>query len=402
MQLLNPLWLWGLLGLAVPVAIHLLSRKEGKVVKVGSIRHLTDSTTRRFKSIKLNEILLLSLRCFLLALIVALLSGLMMESSQTLPKWVLLERGVEANGEVARIADSLTSDGFEVRYLEHDFPLPDDTLEATPAPNYWYLAEELSRAEVLEAVVFSKAGLTGFKGKRSPKPPTVRWFDVPFSTDDFSAVSVPEGDSVWEITAESSENLVAFLASKSKASGQATSSARLATVRIAYDDQHAYDEKVLTAAFTVLNDLPGMALAIESTKAESFTPGLETITFWLAAGEAPSVSGKLVLLKETDANELLVRSGSMQWNLTRRLNKKTALDDHLVLQLASLLKTELPALAKYDQRVMPESWRWSKTEANETIEAGSTTAFADINDWLLALFVITLITERIVAWRRGQ
>ena len=40
---------------AVPVAIHLLSRKEGKVIKVGSLRHLRETTTRQFRSLKPNE-----------------------------------------------------------------------------------------------------------------------------------------------------------------------------------------------------------------------------------------------------------------------------------------------------------------------------------------------------------
>ena len=32
MGLLNPTWLWGLAGLAIPVAIHLLSRKDMRVI----------------------------------------------------------------------------------------------------------------------------------------------------------------------------------------------------------------------------------------------------------------------------------------------------------------------------------------------------------------------------------
>jgi hypothetical protein len=78
-QFAQPIFLWALTALAVPIGIHLLSRKEGKVVKMGSLRHLRETSTKQFKGIKLNELLLLALRCLLIILFVSLLAGLSME-----------------------------------------------------------------------------------------------------------------------------------------------------------------------------------------------------------------------------------------------------------------------------------------------------------------------------------
>lgn len=66
MNFTQPLFLWTLAGAFIPIAIHLLSRKEGKVVKVGSLRHMEESNTSRFKSIRLNETLLLLARCLMI------------------------------------------------------------------------------------------------------------------------------------------------------------------------------------------------------------------------------------------------------------------------------------------------------------------------------------------------
>lgn len=49
MQLTQSVWLWGLMALALPIAIHLLSRKEGRVVPVGSLRHLRETTSQQFR-----------------------------------------------------------------------------------------------------------------------------------------------------------------------------------------------------------------------------------------------------------------------------------------------------------------------------------------------------------------
>jgi len=74
MQFKQPILLWALAGLIVPLAIHLLSRKEGQVIRLGSLRHLRETSTQQFRGIKLNEILLLALRSLLVILFVLLIN----------------------------------------------------------------------------------------------------------------------------------------------------------------------------------------------------------------------------------------------------------------------------------------------------------------------------------------
>ena len=69
MALANSFWLWGLSALSVPLIIHLLSRREGKVIRMGSLRYLQDSNTQQFKSLRLNEIILFILRCLLIIIL---------------------------------------------------------------------------------------------------------------------------------------------------------------------------------------------------------------------------------------------------------------------------------------------------------------------------------------------
>src|SRR5688572_23470231 len=117
MQLLNPIWLLGLLGLSIPVAIHLLSRKEGRIIKIGSIRHLDDTATRQFKSIRLNEYLLLLLTCILITLLDYQRNELIYTRPRKKEKSLLIDKGLETEKEFSGVIDSLRKSGYQMRSL---------------------------------------------------------------------------------------------------------------------------------------------------------------------------------------------------------------------------------------------------------------------------------------------
>ena len=169
MQLTHPIYLWALAGILVPLLIHLLSRKPGKVVQVGSIRHLSDSNSRRFSSLRFNEYLLFVLRALLVVIFALLLTGLARMKSGTAPRWVLLEPGFEPVPGLRESLDSLQEAGYEFRYLAEGFPrMETDTGWAAPV-NYAYLLHSLEEKGV-EAVVYAGNRLPAFLGPRRPLP----------------------------------------------------------------------------------------------------------------------------------------------------------------------------------------------------------------------------------------
>jgi hypothetical protein len=66
---LAPYWLLAASVIVIPIAIHLWNKRQGKTVKVGSLRWLEASASNRWSSIKLNNFWLLVLRCFILILL---------------------------------------------------------------------------------------------------------------------------------------------------------------------------------------------------------------------------------------------------------------------------------------------------------------------------------------------
>src|SRR5688572_9549927 len=196
MLLLNPIWLWALAGLAIPIGIHLLSRKEGQVIKIGSLRHLQETNTQQFKGIRLNEIVLLALRCALIILLVLLISGLSFEkATNSEAKWVLLENGLEDIPEVHSQLEIFQDQGYELRCLADGFPVSVDS--ASSSNNlYWRLAEQLQFEKVSDVIVISKNRLDGFKGKRPTLPSNIRWISVPSESVDYTVRANSVGDSI--------------------------------------------------------------------------------------------------------------------------------------------------------------------------------------------------------------
>lgn len=74
MQFLQPILLWGLLGIGIPILVHLWRGKKGKVIHWAAMRWLSAMESSATKGAKLDNILVLLLRILLFVLLVLSLS----------------------------------------------------------------------------------------------------------------------------------------------------------------------------------------------------------------------------------------------------------------------------------------------------------------------------------------
>ncbi|SDG47214.1 N-terminal double-transmembrane domain-containing protein [Dyadobacter soli] len=74
MTFLQSYMLWGMLAVAVPVAIHFWYQKRGKTIKWAAMRWLGGQTTLQHRGLRLNEVWLMILRCLVVALLALILS----------------------------------------------------------------------------------------------------------------------------------------------------------------------------------------------------------------------------------------------------------------------------------------------------------------------------------------
>lgn len=183
--LLSPGWLAGLAALAVPLAVHWLSRGRGRVVRVGSTRLLTAAETRSLRRLRLTDRPLLLAR-------VALVAGVVLALSE--PTWqrparrgedaaprLLVEPAVLGargrlepdNPESYRRLDELLAGGASGRWLAEGLAPLDGAPPAAPEDLWSLLREAATPGAALE--VFALDRLAALRGERPGLPVPVVW-----------------------------------------------------------------------------------------------------------------------------------------------------------------------------------------------------------------------------------
>ncbi|NOT73940.1 MAG: hypothetical protein HOP08_03360 [Cyclobacteriaceae bacterium] len=402
MQLSQPIFLWALAGLAIPVAIHLLSRKEGKVIRLGSIRHVQETSTKQFKSLRLNELLLLALRCLLIILFSLLLSGPHWKSTNN-KKWVLIEKGLENQKQVTSILDSLKDQGYESRWLAKDFPLLKDSAEWKPLSNYRRIVNDILLTQTSEVLVFAQNKVSGFSGTRSFVPDHIRWISVGLPDKEYILAAIKKSnDSIIVrkgITGSDGTSFINEISNK----GIEAKPAKTISVLLASDPGHTYDRKIMMAVLkTIQNSYPVDLVIKESGSVDTSAP--VDISISLLSNNSKA-SSKSIILAPQNSERLIIHSQPDQWIITRRLNEETALRENLTLEIASVLLPERDSLegivAANDRRVMPDSVVWAS--ASNPLSAIITNPITEKADpYLIVFLLLILLTERMVAYHKNQ
>lgn len=369
MTVVNPIWFWALSGLAIPVAIHLLSRKEGPVIRIGSIRFLAETATSKFSSIRLNELALLVLRSLLIVTLLLFLANLfwLKNTEHHTKQWLVIERGLEQESNVVSVLDSLKKSGYEQKQLATGFPSPGE--QSDEGPDYYALCEALA-TEPVQAIVFARNSLANFKGKRIPLPANVTWVA---STDD----KLPEADTI-PLTA-----------------------GKPLTITVAYEPAFLRDKKIVIAALKSIQSVAPDNLSIIETTAQNFKPRNNTDWLIWLSSEVVSHPGKILRIDPAPAEQLIRPIRKNDWAFTSRLTEDQAIENHLPLELMNLLFGRQPETC-LKELTLPNELVWSEKDAvDKPVESGLR-AGVSLDKFLLLIIVGLLIAERVLAFYRKQ
>ena len=190
LQLLNPIWLFGISGILIPLIIHLWNIKTGKTLKVGSIALLGESSRQNSRSLRLMELLLLFLRCLLIIMLSILLAEPVWKSMQTQPinkAWILIERSAfaETYDNFKAEIDSLSKAGNELHLFEPGFEkvvLEDILADTTSADRtaklpLWSLVRLMEQQipKGSKAFIYTSDRAHRFKGSRPATKTAISW-----------------------------------------------------------------------------------------------------------------------------------------------------------------------------------------------------------------------------------
>lgn len=405
MQFAQPIMLWALAGLSIPIAIHLLSRKEGKVIYLGSLRHLSETSTQQFRGIKLNEILLLVLRSLLVILFVLLISGLHFTDSGD-KRWLLVEKGIEENPVALKLIDSLKAQGFEWHGLQKGFPT-EYILKDDGFTNYWQAIALLQQQELDQAIVLSHSRVEDFKGTRHTMGNNIQWITFPTSSNDFvveaieqspERVLVRKGHSEADYT--SFETIVATTPLSDSIPVKKTPTISIALIG---DPDFDHDKQMIKAALDAITKTIPIYIDVRETNPEAISTLSADWLIWLSA-KSVSIhdSINVISYSSNPADQIVTRVAENHWTINKRLTIETVRQENLALKLATVLvdeKEKWKQIAEQDRRSLPDSILFSGMTSSIDVEAGMA---PPLNKYLLILFLVLLVAERFISYQRNQ
>jgi hypothetical protein len=415
MQFINPSYLWALLGLIVPIAIHLWSKKQGRTIKVGSVRFLKASNTQKTKSVQLNELLLLVLRLLIVGILVMIMVEVnWKKSSQNSPITYIIEASVLNSPDVKSLADTWL-DNAEVRLLQTDFPeYSGEAIDTNnlKTPYYWQLAKEMQDLPTDSIVVLTKSLLKGIKGKRPELADNIKWIvkDVDSNVRERIA-GLQKTDAVEWISVNSNATHLKF----EKELKPITSIENDSPPLLKIDTIHVYvfsepefvaEERYIKASFKALKiylDYPIQINPINTI--DDLKLSSHDILVWLSEKSLPDIEGKVLQYKANAFAQDLIEpvNPGQTYQLTQRLNSENSIREHLAEELIEILNpySKLKSMASvYDQRTMPLEVLRPTFNSDLSVKSKRVTESSSVYFWIILMLL--LVIERIITRYRKQ
>lgn len=401
----NPIWLWGFVGLVIPIGIHLLSRKEGKVIRFGSLRHLQETPTQQFKHLRLNDVWQLLLRCLIVITLVLALADIRLPSAKG-QKWVVLEPTATLPITLEAWVDSLKDNGFELRSFRSGFPLLNEETYEPTSTSYWKLIQELNSIALERAYIISPAPFNRFTGARIPLAGFISWIPLePANVNFVQDVTKISNDSVLVTAGASNALITQFSSSVQMLPWQQTHvndslSIQLkdtVTVALFYDDAYVNTARILKAALNTIGAQANFFLTLSINQMPK-NPSDSSWLIWLSSRTPVAYGKNKLLLREQPYADLLAQESAHRWTLSRAVTEEDILRDHLLTELATLILKPVTEEPRFDLRGMPETML--KAPAITT-EKKSPAGYHPIENILMVLLILFVAAERIIAYLRN-
>lgn len=431
MSFAHPSYLWALLGLLVPIAIHLWSKKEAKTIKIGSVQLLSESKSKQSSSIQLNEWWLLLLRIGIISLLVVLLAK---------PQWY----SNVSNKTLTYIVEpelaqhlSFTSrfneldESQKIRLFKNGLPLiknEEQTINEHDVQDYWALASEMDGLHTDSIVVFTTGLTSGLKGARPETKHHINWIVIDSAlSKEQPLLAYKKDDGLQLYTARSASeetkisNKLITLGNEYALNGQGDSlliskngtskSVPVFTqdpieVSIVYSDSLTADKTYLEAALKALSVYLDREIKVETKPdIEDFINEEVDLVIWLSNKYYPKTDQKLFVWKEDAMAQSIITVGEddSRFYLTKHINSENAVSERLTEKLLGVLDVN-SEVERLSEEVDHRSVTASELETTYTPskEKQKQLSSWNVNPYLWLVLFVLLLVERFVAYKRKQ
>jgi len=400
----NPSYLFALAGLLVPLAIHLWSKKEGKVIKVGSIEYFSEEDAKKSSSIRLNELWLLILRMLLLGTLTFILAQLYFKLPITdSSKALFIDPELRDSEKTSQLIDSL-QETYDVHWFMLGFSSIEETLDTTKAhPPYWQLLKMLDNYPAQEMVVVSQSKLTQLFGSRPEINRPISWITINEpGKSEFVAEAIHTDNGYAVINGISTPTSTRFNKVKWPKL-DVTDNGQLIqdTLRVAFqvDQSFEKDSIFIKAALETIQNYTQWPVAIVTNVNNA--NGL----IWLSDQPVEKeVDYLLVWHTDTLAAELIQYTPNPKtYHLTHHLTQKDIVDQDFVTTFFQTLRPHISnyqnVTTNHDLRQLDERQLMPVIQQNKVID---NTLGSPLNNYLWIVLIIIFAGERTLSFIRNQ
>ena len=427
MTFLNPTYLWALLGILIPIVIHLWNRKKVLTIKVGSIKMLKESEPKRTSSIRPNEWWLLLLRITMITLLVFILAEPILKSEEDKePITFIIEPDLLHLRSIEALLDSIPLNAQRV--LAKGFPKVEDynlQTAKTHVPEYWQMAQEMENLATDSVVVFTRGLISGLRGMRPKIHQHINWIVMDTGEDTTALVEATMDRDSFElrsivsdrkrltyntskISKRNKEINVNYFRDSIQVNGDwiPLKVDNPLKVLIVADDSLATKLKYLKSAYRAVGKFLNSPIEINSVK-EMDTLDLEayaTLVWFSKEKFKDHAINTLLYRPDSLATRLVVQGDAKNtFFLTAPLNSENIITDHLsekLLELLSLDRDVAEKASEYDLRIAD-----AKELQTLSFNAKKDKKYSkkyDITIWIWLLLGMCMVVERILAKYRKQ
>lgn len=360
MAFLQPYMLWGMLTVAVPVAIHFWYQKRGKTMEWAAMRWLGEQTTLQHRGLRLHEMWLMILRCLLVILLALILSKPVVD-------WL-------ANAGKPEVVHLVQADGLVTETFRFEL----ERAERRGEPIYWMgttpeKAGNLARPEgVTASIAYLQQNINALADGNA------RDFRLYFLNDGSlnARVYVPGIYQLFPATDSSVTRPIDLFKNKPAYKG---------TIQVLLDYRNAAEAQTVRAALAALAEVYGFAFEIQQKMnpashhdlvfADHAWTAAQPGTTYVISGNAPqwNMPAQVIQLRDT------LRIADSEWVENGRLPEW--LGDLVVKQLG--LQTNAAPLSKSQLSTFFEKIKPPRGQEQ-----------AQLRPWLVLIFILLMAAER--------
>ncbi|MEP2281450.1 BatA domain-containing protein [Maribacter sp.] len=431
MSFAHPSYLWALLGLLVPIAIHLWSKKEAKTIKIGSVQLLSESKSKQSSSIQLNELWLLLLRMGIISLLVVLMAKPQWHSKISNSKVTYV-----VEPELAQNADFMSQfiekgNDQEIRLLQKGLPLNEGEEQVTKlkaVQDYWALASEMEELPTDSIVVFTNGFASGLKGARPESKQNINWIVIDSALSKETPLLAYKRENElqlytgWSGAGETKVNSRKITLGEDFTLSSGGDSLVISKhepvkkvpvivqnpieIALFYTDSLQQDKRYIEASLKALSIYLNREINVTSKlDSEEISKNDADVVIWLSNKPQPEAAQKLLVLREDALAQSIIVTAEEDaiFYLTKRITSENAVLERVTEKLLDVLEvnSELQELLiQVDKRSVAASEIQTNYVAVKSKE--KQLASFNVNPYLWVILLVLLLVERFVAHKRKQ